>query len=806
MSDSTRHEELNTPYSLKIVKLIDPNRLLNIFDEPDAPVAVVYFSLKILINYSVAFHLKSNHVRLPNSGLLAKFDLPVLVSEIPQNSAIQLSISGTNRGHGSVPAGSTVFEIYADESMICDKKLFSSHTKQMRQGTYLLFMWPDRAPDMNTPGLIEKNAVLDQIYALSNRLEQHQLGKMERIPWLDKFSLPSIEKTIEDLCAEANLCLLQVELNRHTTSIIYEENEYDLPLHEIKASVASPSYIFDPDVLYERLNPAEDQYYRLERKTFDAKDVRPNQENIDKLNELIAFPDHKDLDPQERNLVWKYRYSLVENKLALTKFLHAVCWEIPKEEKTALEMLSNWTPIEKEEVLYLFSAYFSCSPVHPSLGTDGYSNVRKYAVSRIRDCSNEEIHSILLQLVQALRYEDQDESELANFLIDRASSCAEIAVSLHWFLRVESEGMTRSKEVYTSILNCLINKLEIENPELNHAIQLQRELRSKALEISAAIKKAKGDENKKKQTLRTIVGRGGEFDLSQFDEPIPNPLDPTQFFVGVEAAECTVFVSKMWPIKLCFKTIDNEKVSLMFKNGDDLRQDQLIIQMFRLMDNLLKRVNLDFKLKPYNVLATSLSDGFVEFVPNSMTISDCIEQRSSLTENYTPEQLDTFILSCAGYCVITYLLGIGDRHLENLLLDNNGHLFHIDFGFILGKDPKPLPPPMKLCSPMVQAMGGEKSAGYERFKVKCVEAFLVLRKHCRLIVNLFHLMIHSGLPIFSSGDPTKILDKLHDRFKMTLNEEEAGKYMLELITDSVSALMPQIVERFHGWANYWRRR
>ena len=65
--------------------------------------------------------------------------------------------------------------------------------------------------------------------------------------------------------------------------------------------------------------------------------------------------------------------------------------------------------------------------------------------------------------------------------------------------------------------------------------------------------------------------------------------------------------------------------------------------------------------------------------------------------------------STAGYCVITYLLGIGDRHLENVMINNLGQFFHIDFGFMFGKDPHWGQPPFRIRNEQIQVMGDKNS-------------------------------------------------------------------------------------------------
>lgn len=88
------------------------------------------------------------------------------------------------------------------------------------------------------------------------------------------------------------------------------------------------------------------------------------------------------------------------------------------------------------------------------------------------------------------------------------------------------------------------------------------------------------------------------------------------------------------------------------------------------------------------------------------------------TEEEKEKIKDTYIKSCAGYCTITYLLAVGDRHLENLLIDNTGHFFHVDFGFIFGKNPPGkniMAPPIRICKEMIEGMGGSTGPNYEKF-------------------------------------------------------------------------------------------
>ena len=141
--------------------------------------------------------------------------------------------------------------------------------------------------------------------------------------------------------------------------------------------------------------------------------------------------------------------------------------------------------------------------------------------------------------------------------------------------------------------------------------------------------------------------------------------------------------------------------ALLFKTGtdkepEDMRQDQLVVQLIDLCDRLWKReCNLDLKLSPYKIVCLSRNCGVMEFIDNATHITDiknkysnvralsvqnylrCQEGNYDPNEKYNlnPEVLETFIRSSAGYCVITYILAVGDRHLENIMVKKTGECF-----------------------------------------------------------------------------------------------------------------------------------
>jgi len=95
--------------------------------------------------------------------------------------------------------------------------------------------------------------------------------------------------------------------------------------------------------------------------------------------------------------------------------------------------------------------------------------------------------------------------------------------------------------------------------------------------------------------------------------------------------------------------------------------------------------------------------GCMVMIPGAATLYDVRKTTSLLNYIMTRNAHETvrkvrgrIVRSCAGACLLAFAMGLGDRHLENILVGSDGSLAHVDFGFVLGEDPKHVSTPMRI--------------------------------------------------------------------------------------------------------------
>lgn len=738
--------------------------------------------------------------------------------------------------------------------------------------------------------VVDKQA--EELERLEKLFKKHEMGEIPRVDWLDQLVFRGTEKrglqasstsrrkskttstvtTLDGAGGKGSTIVhtgkhapedevdnekftLNIELPRFDFPVVFSDHEYPPPpissMQHLSSSQSNiilkppPEVQFGPGIngigegndsgfsgrlvrIYDpevgaRDNPAESKHRRLVRSHRTGvmdRDLKPNAKVRDELNGIMAYSPTHVLSPEEKDLVWKFRHHLTRDKRALTKFIKSVNWQDQSESRQAVDILKKWTEIDVDDALELLGPTFD------------NSNVRAYAVDRLRKSDDDELLLYLLQLVQALKFEHispestQDatqDSSLARFLISRATNNFMLGNYFHWYLMVECDDTSEDQAIeYRKLFAKVEYDFMTELVKLPDGAE-KRKILLRQAEVIAILSKISSEMKLSREAVPRKTERVRQFladsknELINIDPPLPLPLDPSILIIGVYPEETMVFKSSLFPIMLTFKTSNGRKYPIIFKTGDDLRQDQLVIQIITLMDQLLQKENLDLKLSPYKILATGSTAGAVQFVRSVslQAITSKYKSNPALTymkinnpDDKAPlgvrkETLDTFVKSCAGYCVITYILGVGDRHLDNLLLAPDGHFFHADFGFILGRDPKPFAPAMKLCKEMVDGMGGSSSEQYQQFKQYCFTAYTTLRKSSNLILNLFSLMVDANIPDIKL-EPDKAVLKVKERFHLELSEEDAIRHFERLIEDSANAIFPVVIDRLHGIVQHFR--
>jgi len=390
-------------------------------------------------------------------------------------------------------------------------------------------------------------------------------------------------------------------------------------------------------------------------------------------------------------------------------------------------------------------------------------------------------------------------------LLKRAVVNRRIGHSFFWYLRAEIH-VTEISERYGLLLEAYLRGCGSHRAELNRQTHLLQDL----VRVANMIKPIKDTD--RKEVLKA------ECKKLAFPPKVQLPLNPSIEVNGIVLEKCKYMDSKKLPLWLVFNNADKngDPKYVIFKSGDDLRQDMLTLQMIRLMDKYWKLEGLDLELSPYGCIATGNEEGMIEVVLNAETCANITKNaggataafradplanwlKKFTTEAEYPAAVEKFILSCAGYCVATYVLGIGDRHNDNVMITKTGRLFHIDFGHFLGNFKKKFGikrerAPFVFTPDFAFVMGGRDSDGFLKFVELCCKAYNILRTKANVFINLFAMMLSTGIPELTCADD---IIYLRDAFSLDMTDEQAAEKFKNLIYESLATMTTQFNNAIH---------
>ncbi|XP_053378976.1 phosphatidylinositol 4,5-bisphosphate 3-kinase catalytic subunit alpha isoform-like isoform X2 [Mercenaria mercenaria] len=483
--------------------------------------------------------------------------------------------------------------------------------------------------------------------------------------------------------------------------------------------------------------------------------------------ELLDRIVHKDplqtMSKGEKAFLWDHRNLAMDYQPnILPRVIQCVNWAERHEVFEIYQLLKQW-PYED---LSLVTALQLLSPEYPD------ERVRSLAVKVLEKKLNNELLKLFMpQLVQAVKLESYQNNDLSRFLLRRALKNKIVGHTYFWHLRSEiHNGMSQLRFAPLLEAYCLYCGSYILDG-------LYKEV--KALEEYRSFSRQTNKNSSLEQLQKNMRSWLDNEETRGVLENQTAILDQHTELGELCVDDCKVMSSKMKPLWLSWKNRypscaaeSQDTVKYIVKDGDDLRQDMLVMQLIRLMDMIWKYTSRDYCITSYECMSMDDHFGMIEVVSGAKTVCDIemhkqtgvmattsmhewLYNESGQGQRYL-EAVRKFTHSCAAFCVITYILGIGDRHSDNIMLKVTGQLFHIDFGHFMNhkKDKfgmKRERTPFVLTKDFITIVtkGDQKvndNAEFNNFLYICLEAYMTIRRNGTLFLTLLSLMRHCDLP------------------------------------------------------------
>lgn len=245
------------------------------------------------------------------------------------------------------------------------------------------------------------------------------------------------------------------------------------------------------------------------------------------------------------------------------------------------------------------------------------------------------------------------------------------------------------------------------------------------------------------------------------------------------------------------------------------------MQLISKFQHIFSAGQLPLWLRPYSIVSTGRSSGLLETITDAQSF-DALKKhkdyeglRKHFEQTYGHGDVlspafksaqRNFLHSLAAYSIVCYLLQIKDRHNGNMLLDTQGHIVHIDFGFMLGIAPGGAwsfeTAPFKLTKEMVEVLGGVGSPLFGEFVRLFALGMLTAQRHADQITTLVEIMMqNSTFPCFKDRDVMRELHKLRARFLPNCSPEETVKACAKMVQVSYRNKWTKRYDQFQKLTN-----
>ena len=451
---------------------------------------------------------------------------------------------------------------------------------------------------------------------------------------------------------------------------------------------------------------------------------------------------------------------------------------------------NNWNIYKKEEIINIIKKLetrkYDCSKLQCNIECNekltNYDilfilkytqNIHvKHILLNKLDINN--IHIYLPLLIDLINTDNENDYSITDFIYNKSHKSLKILIELFFQMFIIID--TSKKSIYSKSLQRIKNNLKTNNNSTYKNLKISIELINK---------------------INNITEYNYEEEIKTINIFIKNETDKNNYFIipfykkKIKCISSNVFIknSNSKPLLLGIIFEDDTTNNILLKR-EDIRIDYIIYKIIVFIKYILKYNNISDVNKfciNYEILPINKTSGIIEIVDDAQSLYNIKEKLNLSLQNFILENnssrtindiKDRYIYSYSIYCVITYILGIGDRHLDNIMIKTSGYIFHIDYSYCLGFDPKPLSSSIRITQDMIDMIGGINSSGYQKFICLSNLYFNIIRKYTKFI-SLYLLL-------FNNIDPlTYNIEFINNHVKKKFFYSASNKYASNILNNVI---------------------